>query len=155
MDEDLKVYADRLREGKVEEIDIQIPSSFMEVNEKDLSFQGKVSVRGQAYVVNDELVLNLHIFAEAIMPCQICNELTCLPLELKGVYGVFAISEIKGKVFNCSSFIREEILIALPQFIECHKGKCPERVLVKKYLTSKREEGEGVDEGYHPFKDLT
>lgn len=148
----LKILVDQLATGKVEQIGLEFDPQHLEVREKELQFVEKVQLDGQAYVANQELVVSVSIEAIAQMPCMVCNEWTKVPLSLKQIYGVFPLKSIKGKVFHLLPFLREELLLALPSFIECCKGKCPEREEVKRYLKMKKKSED--NEGYAPFKDL-
>ncbi len=141
-----KIYIDRLKSGNCDEFDQVLPSSFLDVDEDELSFCGDIKVHGKAYLSGDHLTLQLNASATAQMPCRICNQVTRVTIELKNSCMPVALEEIKGAVFNPNELVREIILAEVPAQTEC-KGNCPLREELKPFL--KEEE-----EIYFPFKDL-
>lgn len=154
-DEPFQVFVDRLRDGQTEKIDEQLSAGFLAVNEKELSFTENISVKGEAYLAEDSLVLHLDIAAEGKMPCSICNEPTSITICIEGLYHVESLEEIKTGVFDAQKLVRETVLLETPQFAECHHGKCPQRKEMAKYLKEETPSDKTEDEGYQPFKDLT
>jgi len=158
MDDRFKIYPDQLRNGSVEEIDELYEADFLHVNEKELKFTKPVSVKGQAYLADDNLVLHLDIEAFAVMPCSICNEAVEICIDIDGFYHVEPLAEIKGAVYNLKELLREAIVIDVPNFAECHNGHCPQRKEMAKYFkkddvdAEKNEASNGGE--YHPFADI-
>lgn len=149
-EDDLVIYIDRLKGGKEEEIQLSILPTFLEIEEKELVFPSPISVQGKAYLAGSELVIEVTLDLMLKLPCPICNEMCKHPLLLKNVRGCFSLDEIKKSVFHLPPFLREEILVQVPPFLECQKGRCPERQQVKEYLRQKKEKSNN----HLPFKDL-
>jgi uncharacterized metal-binding protein YceD (DUF177 family) len=150
MEEQFKVYVERLRHGKMEEFDFSIAPDFLEIKEEELVFKDPVSVNGEAYLAENELVINVHVKTNFWMNCQICNEPTQNEIEAD-VYNVLPPEEFTTGIYDMAPLIREELLLMLPQFVECHDGQCPSR---KDFAPFLKKEEEEEDEGYQPFKDL-
>lgn len=151
MEDEFKIYVDRLKHGEVETIDERLDPSFLEQNDNELKFKHKVDFKGEAYIVEKELVLHLNIETIAEVPCSICNEPVEAPLELKGIYHIVPLAEIKSGIFNLKEFLRETIILEAPRFLEC-RGSCPKRKDFEGYL--KKEEQAESDDGYRPFSQL-
>lgn len=155
MDDALKIYVDHLKQGKVERIERALSSKFLEVDEPDLSFKSEVSIRGEAYIADDGLVIHVDIGAEAQIPCSICNEPVLVPISIKGFYHVEPLDNIRAGVFYLGDIIRESILLEVPSFAECGGGNCPQRKVLGKYFKKElSQEVESEDEGYRPFSNL-
>lgn len=153
MEDEFKIYVDRLKHGEVEQIEEQLDPGFLMQDDEELSFKHAVDIQGEAYVAEKELVLHLNsIETIATLPCTICSEPTETPLQLKGLYHVVPLAEIKSGIFNLKEYLRETIILEAPRFVECHEGKCPERKNFEQFL--KKEKPEDKDEGYHPFSEL-
>jgi uncharacterized metal-binding protein YceD (DUF177 family) len=152
MDESFRIYIDRMREGQREEIEESVDSSFLQIDEEELRFDKPVDVTGEAYIATDHLVLHLHAETEALVPCAICNTWVPVNIVLNELYLTEPIADIRSGIYNFGDALREEILLAVPQFAECNDGQCKNRKDIEKYLkkpTSKKEE-----EGYKPFENL-
>lgn len=145
------VYIEQLRNGHQFKIDEIVSSDFLDVNEKELSFKKDVSIKGEAYLAGDMLILRLNLTAHGLIPCTICNDIVDLEIKVPDLYHAEPISSIKSGVFNFQDVAREALLLEVPSFAEC-KGKCPKRKEIAKYL--KPNERHGPEEGYRPFKDL-
>lgn len=130
----LQINIDRLKDGKTIEIEEVIPSELMGIQETELVFDAPIEARGQAYMASDHLIICLNVSTSASMPCKICNEMTPLPIAIERIYISVESSEFKGPEFDYSDTLRENILLEVPPTLECHKGECPERQTVKKYL---------------------
>jgi uncharacterized metal-binding protein YceD (DUF177 family) len=157
MDDALKIYVDRLRDGNVEQINETISPDFIGVNENDLTFSSPVYIRGQAYLVDDRLVLNLSINTTALCRCIVCNDQVPVDVQIKDHY-VEEIINIKGAVFDMADMLREMILLEIPAYFECHEGKCPSRDQLSNYLKKEISTHEQLikeDDEYHPFKNLS
>ena len=148
----LIIYTEQLREGSKEEINLDLDPSFFDIHEKELSFETPIHIEGEVYLTEDELVFHLNGFTKAKIPCAICNELLYLPIKLKGIYAIIPLHQLKSKIFDYSSVIREEFLLHIPLFAECHNGQCPERVSLASFL--KKEEKRESNPTHFPFSNL-
>lgn len=130
---ELKIYVDRLKDGHTQKIEEELFSDFLEIAEEELSFPLPVTVKGDAYLAEDHLVLHLKAKTEAKLPCSICNEQFLFPIDID-FYHTVALDELKNPIFDYSLTLRESILLQVPPFAECNAGQCPERPTVNKYL---------------------
>ncbi len=145
-----KIYVEQLRDGQTARIDEVIPAEFLAVNDDDLKFEKPVTVKGEAYLAGENLVLHLVVTAKAIVPCVVCNEPAEVEIHLGNLYHLEPLEEIKGAIFNFKEVLREAILLEAPAFAECD-GKCRKRKEIQKYL---KKSEETTEEGYHPFANL-
>ena len=122
----VKIYVQRLRDGQPDPLEEDIPPEVMEIEERELRFEDPIEVRGQCYLADDHLVVEMDLSSRAQMPCAICNEDVAIPLNVEGVRSLIDLDEIKTGVFDASELIREELLLVLPLRIECN-DRCPER----------------------------
>lgn len=144
----LKIYIDRLRDDDTEKIFETIDPEILDLQEKELVFQGKITIAGQAYLAKNHLILEAKIKALAIIPCSICNQPTEVPIEIEDFNHTVEICEVPSSIYDFSEEIRSAILLKVPQFIECNRGNCPRRSEVSKYF--KKEE-----DTHSPFSELT
>lgn len=156
--ERFKIYVDRL-ENQTQKIEEEVLPEFLDVSDETLQFNSLVHVTGEAYTTGQDLVIHLDLSTNAQLPCTICNEWTHVPIELENVYITSPLSEVKGGKYDFSDHVRDEILLAVPQFVECHGGVCPHRREMKKFLKNMGEKLGHVDpdreiDRYKPFKDL-
>ncbi len=121
MDERFRIYVDQLHDGREKAIDELIEPAFLHIHESDLVFKKDVTVRGEAYLASNDLVLHLDIHTEALIPCSICNELVPIDIEVKNFYFSQPLSEIKSAIFSFEELLRENILIEVPLFTECQR----------------------------------
>ncbi len=152
MIDSFKIFVDQLREGQIRLIDETVPPDFLGVEEKELVFDRDVKMNGEAYLASDDLVIHLQVSTQARLPCAICNEQVYVKMEIEDLYLTKPTAEIKSAVYDFSEALREEILLEVPHFAECHNGHCPHREEMKKYLKDKQDHSE--EEGYHPFAEL-
>ena len=150
--EAFKIYLDRLKGGKSQEINGAFSTEFFEIEEDELKFERPVNVKGEAYLTEDHLVIHLKASTAATMPCSICNEMTDVPLSVDNFYHTEALAEIKDAIFDLSGPLREALLIELPIKIECKEGNCPSRKLIAPFIRSEKRADEGAT--YFPFADL-
>lgn len=154
MDDTFKIYVEQLRDGHIEKIEEIFPPDFLGVHEKELSFEDDVCVKGEAYLAEDMLVMNLHADTQAILLCSICNAPVKIKVSVQGFYYAEPLVEIKGGIFNFQEILREAILLEIPKFAEC-EGRCPRRSEISQYLKEPEEQARPEeDEGYHPFADF-
>lgn len=151
----MKIFVDQLKLGKVESIDQVLAASFLDVNDRDLSYGPEVHVHGEAYIAEDELVLHLDISAKAQIPCSICNEPVSVPVEIKRLYHVEPLENIRHGIFDITEVVRENVLVETPAFAECHNGHCPQRQALEKYFKKEPSSSEEEEqEGHFPFRHL-
>ena len=112
-----------------------------------------MTVKGEAYLAEQSLILHLNIETFCKIPCSICNSPVRVPVQLKNFYHTVPLEEIRGGIYNFKELIREAILIETPHFAECNDGLCPRRQEIQKYLKDESKDT-SAEEGYHPFADL-
>lgn len=103
----------------------------------------------KAYITDGHLLITFDTSCDITRACKICNENTSVSIKLKKQTHSEPIEEIKKGAYEASVCIRDAILLALPEFVECG-GNCPEREFVKKFLKSQNSQAET----YQPFQGL-
>ncbi|MBM3183863.1 MAG: hypothetical protein FJZ64_00975 [Chlamydiae bacterium] len=152
MQEALKIWVDRLVDGKVQKINAVCDPSFLEMNEKELQFHTPVQMSGEAYLADKDLVIHLVIRTKVAMPCSICNEMIDSDLKVENFYHTEELSLITDAVFDFSAPLREALLLEIPTHFECSGGKCPARASIEPFLrSSTKQKG---DSSHFPFADL-
>jgi len=146
MPEQLKIFTEQLQNDRREKLNLSLPPDFLDLNEKEVKATSPVVIKGEVYVLDDLLMLAFDVSTEVEMPCSICNTSTKVPLQNKNILISIPLSELPSSIFDCSDLVREEIIMLLPQFIECKKGGCPRRQELKSYLKK--------DSQNFPFADL-
>lgn len=141
----LKIYIDRLLDGKTEKIEETLKSDFIDIAEAELDFPSPVCVQGKTYIAEEHLIIQLKIKTDAHIPCSICNKSVKISIEIEKFYHTEELSEIKGQIYDFTSPLREGILLEVPTYVECME-KCPEREKIKKYLSEGNKQ--------FPFADL-
>lgn len=136
MEDDFKIYVDRVRGGNEESLDFAVPPHFVGVPQE---FRERVQVTGVAYCTDSDLILRLNIETEVTLACAICTEPFPFKIDLRDCYHVVELAKISGSVFNFEDLVRDALLLHLPHSVECMGGKCPEREGLARYF-SKREE---------------
>lgn len=147
-DERFKIFTENLKKGGREKIREELEPDFIDVKEERLSFEDTVYIEGEAYVADHELILNLDIKTDVMIPCSICNKPVKTPISLKNIYIAEPLDSIKSGVFSLVDPLREAILLEAPIFSECEGGECPSRKELEKYFKKPEQEG------YHPFENL-
>jgi uncharacterized metal-binding protein YceD (DUF177 family) len=147
----LSILVDRLKKGQSESIDETVSPEFL-VEEKDLKFTSPIVIKGDAYLAEDELVLQLNIETTAQARCSVCNQMKPLDIQVKNLTHLQPLDELKGQKFDFTDVVREAILLEVPFVVECSEGHCPERQNIEKFLADPKKEDN--EEGYRPFKDL-
>lgn len=140
-----KIYIDRLYNEKTEEIEEAFDPVFIDVNEKDLQFHTPVSVKGQAYLTKNHLVIYVCIETTAEVACSICNKKIEKKIAITRLYHTEDLANIRGHIYDYTNPLREAVLLEIPSYAECLEN-CPERTKLKNSLYG------GVDQ--LPFKDL-
>ncbi len=157
MDNAFKIYIDRLDNGQSIPIDETVEPNFLDIHESELLFPYPVRLHGQTYLANDHLIIQLVITTKAKIPCAICNDFFEFPIIIPDFYHAEPLAVIKSKIFDFSDAVRESILLLVPQFAECHEGKCPERENLKDIIkkdTIKHTEKPSDPPTHFPFADL-
>lgn len=154
MNEQLKIYVDRLKDGHVEKINEKLLPNFIGIEDENLLFIDPVDINGEAYLADDRLVVHLNLLTYARSPCIVCNREVAIKLAVANYYHTEEIKNIKGAVFDLSDLLREMILLEVPQFVECRDGKCPERKQLEPFLKKSDSIKEDQRE-YHPFDQLS
>lgn len=152
LEEEFRIYVERLRHDKREQIQLEVAPGFLEVNDQFLSFTESVVVKGEAYLANDALVIHLEITAQAVVPCTICNAPVQIEVQIPDFYHVEPLEDIKTGFFDFKQVVREAILLEAPTFAECNNGSCSKRKEMAKYLAHEKKDEE--PNGYHPFANL-
>jgi uncharacterized metal-binding protein YceD (DUF177 family) len=136
MSEAFKIHIDRLRGGHTLKIEEVLDSAFLDIDEPDLCPSEAVSVKGEAYLTDDHLIVHLKARTKFSIPCAICNEMTQIELNVDEFYHTEPIEAISGAIYDFSEPLREALLIELPKTVECNHGKCPERANLAPFLRS-------------------
>lgn len=148
-----KIYVDRIREGREELISESLSPLFMDLDEKELQFTHTVQVSGRAYLAGEELVLELNASTKALLPCSVCNHQKEFLVTVPKMQHLVPLKEVKGGIFDFSSFLRESILLEIPRFPECDQGICKNRENLAPYLCSV--ENKEKAKGLSPFEGLS
>lgn len=153
MDEGFKVFLEQLRDGKTKKISEVFAPEFLGIQDPELILDSKVFVNGEAYIAEEEVLVHLQVKTKAKLPCAICNEWVEKEIHLEDLYLAEPLTNIRGGIYNFKQALREEILLEIPLFVECHQGNCPERKEYERFFKTGQtnEEDEG---GYKPFSDL-
>jgi len=145
---ELKIFTEQLRDGKRETFEHTLPPDFLGINEPDLVFHHPIHVKGEAYTTDEDLILQLIAHTEVQIPCTICNQMIFVPLKTEELYHTILLDA--SSTFDFSDILREELIILIPHYVECHNGKCPERQTVSKFMKNKAVS----PKNYFPFTDL-
>jgi len=152
MSDPLKIILDRLKGDKKEILEGEYSFPLLEKEENSCRVEPKVWLKLEAYLASDVLILHFDAKVTVELPCNICNNPTSLKVKVENGYFTQPLEEIKDYIFDVKPAIRESLLLEIPQFIECSKGKCPEREEIASYL--KEPESEKKEEENFPFSDL-
>lgn len=131
--------------NKKEFINKSFNPDFLEIKEKDLIMDSLIKVKGETYLLNNYLIIDLIAETKYKMPCSICNKFISSPLKVK-IYLNISIEKKNNYVYCYKNDLRENLLLNIPNFVECNKN-CPNRKLLKNFL--KKEEKKS-----YPFKIL-
>lgn len=156
MDDFFKIFVEQLRDGHTESITESFDPAFMDVEERELSFQDKVDFKGSAYLADDTLVIKFDASTKATLLCAVCNQPVKVDITVNDFYSAIPLDEIKGAIYNFKDLLRETILLEIPTFAEC-EGNCPRRKEIAKYLKKPpaTENSKDTDnDGYQPFADF-
>jgi len=140
MNENFIINTDRLRNHKELKlkIDMSVPCDFLEIDEPGLDFNGIVEIKGETYIVDDQLILLLDAVVPFNMVCKICNGDAALTVQINNFYHVEDLTVLKKHYFDFGKVLREEILVAVPKYPECSGGNCPEREFMNQYIRTEK-----------------
>jgi len=150
METPLKIYTEQFREGKREALEYVLPADILDIQEEGISFSSPIHLKGEVYATDEHLILQLSAHTEIQMPCSICNEMTFVSLTTEEIYHTIPFDEMQTTIFDFTDLVREEIIILIPQFVECNQGKCPTRTDISKFMKSKAV----TPQNHFPFADL-
>lgn len=155
-EEAFKIYLDRLRGGVTEKIHEVAEPLILEVSEPDLQFNQPITIDGEAYLAESNLILHLHVSTVAVIPCAVCNAPVSVAITVDSLYHMEAIENCRGGVFYFKDIVREAILLETPSFAECNQGHCPQRQEIAKYLKNECPDSSDASHTgeYHPFADI-
>ncbi len=134
------IWIDRLKNGQTQTIHESFSPVFLDIQEEELKMDFPVLVVGEAYLTESELILHLSASTKLKMPCAICNEMIEIDLSVKECYNAVPINEIPSGIYDYKDFLRESLLIELPQYVECNQGNCPERLIIAPFMHEKQKE---------------
>lgn len=151
MNPSLKIYIDRLKDGRKELIQEQFSPEEIALNDQEIPFSGPVSLKAEVYLVDDELVLHLDLSATSTHSCSVCNQEVKHSIIIKNCYQTVEKSQIKGAIYDMSGLLRELLLLEVPSFVEC-EDNCPRRKDMEKFLKRVDEKSASHE---NPFSHLT
>ena len=125
---------EHLREGKSSPFEENFDPKALTLEDGELSFKAPIHVKGIGYIAEDHIVIQLDIKGSAYLPCSVCNKPVNIPVILKNAYITKPLSDLSGGKLYFTEDLRELILLEVPSFAECNKGKCPDRAHIEKYL---------------------
>ena len=73
------IHIDRLKEGKSLKIEETFSPKDLDLGDDSLKFDSRIEIKGNTYLAEDHLVIQLDIKGSAIMPCLVCNKETKIP----------------------------------------------------------------------------
>ena len=136
----LHIHLSSLSGGKTEVIEHVIASSLLDIDDEKLVFGKDVSINGQAYLVDNWLILQFDIWTQAETICGVCNEACQITCDISGSRCEVDLEEIKGGKFDYLPFIRESILLEVPFYPLCGQDVCTRREEIEPYLSKRSEE---------------
>ncbi len=113
------ILIDRLRDGHREPIAGSVTADFLEVEEEELSFPHPVSFKGEAYLAEDHLIINLEASTDCQLPCSLCNERFTKPLHLPHLTLAIATEELRKPFYSFRDELRTALLLEVPSFAHC------------------------------------
>ena len=141
----IKIFTEQLNETH-QKFDTTFPSDFLDLHEKEIQTPSPVTVKGEAYVLDELLMITFEVATDIQLPCSICNKSTLVSLQNKNIIISIPLAELPSSIYDPTELIREEVVMLIPQFIECKKGACPERKSLDSYLKHEKKN--------FPFADL-
>jgi uncharacterized metal-binding protein YceD (DUF177 family) len=150
---ELVISVSQLQRGAVVPFTVEAPASLLELEEEEVVPLETVKISGRAYLLEQDLIAHFDAETKVKMPCAICNEWVTVPLKVTESVQTIPTSEVGFNGYDLAPLVREELILALPQFVECNEGNCPKRKELKKSRAKSSNNQEG-EEGYHPFAGL-
>ncbi len=158
MQESLKIYVDRLKNGEEETITAKLdPSLFDLKKEDDVSAKEPIQVSGKAYIAGDFLIVELDIDTTLTLRCSVCNRAFSFAIHLKQWIHEEPLEDIKHGIFEYGVVVREACLLEIPLYPQCGVSLCLHRDEIEKYLKKPSEDSskqEDKSSHYYPFADL-
>ena len=118
MNEDFLINIDQLRKTGNLSLNMTLPSDFLELEESELHFGAEIVLQGEAYVVDERLILHLDMIVPAILVCTICSGDAHKDVKIDNFYHVEETKKLKSTIYDFSNVLRQEILLEVPQFAE-------------------------------------
>jgi len=156
MKQSVKIYIERLRGGKNEEILEKLDPAFLDISEKEVAFKEPIEVKGEAYLAEDWLIIRLSIVAYVELQCALCCERFRYAINLEDMLHEEPLENIREATYDLLPLIRESILLEIPFYPQCGITKCNNRQEVEKFLKKDNkvsEEPKGIN-GHKPFQDM-
>lgn len=152
----LKIFIERLRDGKTQSIAEDLNPSFMDVKEQDLLFEQPIHVHGEAYLAEDWLIVKLTIETQAKLYCAVCNEPFNFAIKIQEMMHEEPLENSRDAAFDLIPLVRETILLEIPFLPQCGTLKCNNRQEVEKYLKKEKHspDADMPVNGHKPFQDL-
>ncbi len=134
MNDEFVINLDQLRKRKNHPLNMTVSSDFLGIEEGALHFGPQVDIEGEAYIVDERLILHLDVLVPAILTCTICNGDVQKTVKINNLYHIEEIAQIKSPTFDIAPILRQEILLEVPNYVECREGNCPQREIFKAYM---------------------
>lgn len=124
-------------------------------SDDELSPQSDILVFGKAYCASEWIMVQALVTTLVCLPCSICDERCLLPIQLKQWEQSIPISSVKNGVIDLSESLREDLLLEVPNFIQCGGDTCKHADELRSYFraegTTLADDGE---EKNQPFLSL-
>jgi len=131
----LPLYIDRLRDGRIENIEQELDPKQLDIIDDEIDCVKPIATSIKAYLADDFLIICLSLSAELLLHCRICNEQFAFPLTLSHIDQEIPLDEIHDAVFDVASMIREILLVEVPAYPQCGGKVCCNRDSIKKYFS--------------------
>ena len=153
MKKQLPLYIERLRQGRVQEINEILDPLPLDLIDNEIAAVEEVVATGEVYLADPYLLIKLTLKTEFTLLCSVCNEPFQFPVEIVQMLYEEPLDEITDGVFDLLPLIRETLLLEIPFYPLCAGSTCHNRADVEKYL--KKHTGEGENHArYTPFENL-
>ena len=146
MENNLHIFIDRLKDNKEEKILDTLASEDLDIkNEKELIFKSPIELEAKAYKASEELIINVNLKFRVSIPCKICNKLIEKDINVKNLYIIESLENIKI-FYDLKDEIKNLCFLQIPSYVEC-LDSCPSRENIKNYFKEQKKEN-------FPFSDL-
>ena len=149
----IPIYVERLRDGRVLQIDEKIDPKILDITDSDVCFSEPITITGKVYIVEDFLLVQLTICANMQLTCSVCNDLFCYPITISGTTIEMALDEITDAVFDLFPVVRESVLLEIPFYPQCVGASCKNRHTLDCYFTHESFSKE-KNTHFKPFENL-